>query len=109
MVLLYPATYKTRNQRQRARGRNRSASVSEGTDIVECTIITIILRRPSQQYGAGSTTARSSGSPPPYDDTNMTFPWETEMQANGSRPQNETDATSRRGASVTSAINIRGV
>ncbi|KAJ3488160.1 hypothetical protein NLG97_g6249 [Lecanicillium saksenae] len=98
------------NQRQRARRRNRSASVSTSTEVVECTIITIILRRPSQQYGAGSTTTpRSSASPPPYDDTDMAFPWDAEMHVDSAGPRNETNATSRRGASVTSAINIRTV
>lgn len=95
----------TRNQRQALRRRYRSVSMSEGTEVVECTIITIILRRPSQQYGPGSATP-----PPSYDDDQqMAFPWEPEC----TQTQTESRAGREGGTSVdrlvttTRAIDIR--
>lgn len=66
-----------RNQRQRLRSQGRSNSISEGHTGTEYTIITIILRRPSQQYPSGSTP------PPPYEAAaeEMGFPWEAEIRS----------------------------
>ncbi|XWW94127.1 hypothetical protein V2A60_002069 [Cordyceps javanica] len=89
------------NERQRARNRTRSTSASEGSEtVVECTIITVILRRPSQQYGAGGSSPPSAratpGPPPSYEDV---FPWEADAAAAGDNrpPPQETNAAPRQG------------
>ncbi|OAA75113.1 hypothetical protein LEL_07101 [Akanthomyces lecanii RCEF 1005] len=93
------------NERQRARNRTRSESVSEATETtVQCTIITIIFRRPSQQYSDTSATSRPSDSPPRYEDV---FQWEAETTTTSSGLETETNASSRRGTTVTLPINIR--
>ncbi|ATY62654.1 hypothetical protein A9K55_008719 [Cordyceps militaris] len=85
------------NERQRARNRTRASSASESTEaVVECTIVTITLRRRSQQYG---NAARASGSPPSYEDV---FQWEAEASAAENRPpqQQETSGMPRRAAAT---------
>ncbi|OAA60055.1 hypothetical protein ISF_06066 [Cordyceps fumosorosea ARSEF 2679] len=98
-------TRRLRNERQRARNRPRSSSASQRTEtVVECTIITVILRRPSQQYGTTQAPTRAPGSPPSYEDV---FQWEAETSVAENRPQQqqqqqqrETNATPRRGAAT---------
>ncbi|KAM0737920.1 hypothetical protein ACQRIT_007924 [Beauveria bassiana] len=95
------------NDRQRARHQTRAVSVSEGSTeaLVECTtIITVILRRSSQQYGNANTTPQSPGSPPTYDDV---FSCEAETNPGGNRPQQEIHATPRRGTTITIPIHIK--
>ncbi|KAM3503053.1 hypothetical protein MY10362_004450 [Beauveria mimosiformis] len=89
------------------RRHTRSASVSEGSAeaLVECTtIITVILRRSSQQYGNANTTPHSPGSPPTYEDV---FLCEAETNSGGNRPQHEAHATPRRGTTITIPIHIK--
>ncbi|OAA38678.1 hypothetical protein BBO_06925 [Beauveria brongniartii RCEF 3172] len=98
---------RSRNERQRARNQTRSVSVSEGSaeTLVECTtIITVVLRRSSQQYGNANTAPRSPGSPPTYEDV---FSCEAETNSGGNRPQHEAHATPRRGTTITIPIHIK--
>ncbi|KAM3495257.1 hypothetical protein MY3957_001488 [Beauveria namnaoensis] len=95
------------NDRQRARHQTRAVSVSEGSTeaLAECTtIITVILRRSSQQYGNANTTPQSPGSPPTYEDV---FSCEAETNPGGNRPQQEIHATPRRGTTITIPIHIK--
>lgn len=95
------------NDRQCARHQTRAVSVSEGSTeaLVECTtIITVILRRSSQQYGSANTTPHSPGSPPTYEDV---FSCEAETHPGGNRPQQEIHATPRRGTTITIPIHIK--
>ncbi|KAJ2976270.1 hypothetical protein NQ176_g5051 [Zarea fungicola] len=87
------------NQRQNARKRDRSTSVSGPRDDVEC-IVTIILRRPSQQHGPGSVP------PPAYQDPDMAFPWEIETGIVDNRRQTTTANNGTGSSNQTAPLDI---